>query len=412
MSEDTEISNELEKVDLREFTLRIPGEYFFTETIQLAESIPTGGEGDINRLVENYLLEILEDPSFSPYPVHQLAWGYFGSLEEGKVLLFASPISKLRQLGWQNLESFRRVFPSFISILGKTFTTPTILFLKHDESLSVAAYQPDCGVPDKLYSMTIDEDEDDAIELARGKLLSLLDLENYEVLQDVLVTGEVERLKDGLYNFEHEWLKGLSPDLDFEQDVVLDGNQIWTADLRSLEFKETEKKSRKMGRQRWKLALAWGVSMAAVVILFLGTKIFQVKLEEKQLMASQMAEEIPMVLDSQRLLEKLKQNKLGGIDPFGSTGRLYPFLGETNGDLNVWFTMAHFETRNDLEIKGEGKDVPAINLFLENLKKNKVANLRVDRSGKDRRKIRSPGDGGHYFEVEITLVEDAENKQS
>ena len=58
-------------------------------------------------------------------------------------------------------------------------------------------------------------------------------LENYEVLQDVLVTGEVERLKDGLYNFEHEWLKGLSPDLDFEQDVVLDGNQIWTADLRS-----------------------------------------------------------------------------------------------------------------------------------------------------------------------------------
>ena len=62
MSEDTEISNELEKVDLRG-TLRIPGEYFFTETIQLAESIPTGGE-DINRLVENYLLEILEDPSF------------------------------------------------------------------------------------------------------------------------------------------------------------------------------------------------------------------------------------------------------------------------------------------------------------------------------------------------------------
>ena len=130
---------------------------------------------------------------------------------------FAVPSQFLNSGSWvAKAESFRRVFPSFISILGKTFTTP-ILFLKHDESLSVAAYQPDCGVPDKLYSMTIDEDEDDAIELARGKLLSLLDLENYEVLQDVLVTGEVERLKDGLYKFEHEWLKGLSPDLDFEQ---------------------------------------------------------------------------------------------------------------------------------------------------------------------------------------------------
>ena len=73
--------------------------------------------------------------------------------------------------------------------------------------------------------------------------------------------------------------------------------------------------------------------------------------------------------------------------------------------------MAHFETRNDLEIKGEGKDVPAINLFLENLKKNKVANLRVDRSGKDRRKIKSVNKV-HSFEVEITLVEDAANKQS
>ena len=88
--------------------------------------------------------------------------------------------------------------------------------------------------------------------------------------------------------------------------------------------------------------------------------------EDRQRMASEMAAEIPLVLDSQKLLQKLKQNKLGRIDPFGSIGRLYPYLGTTGEDLNVWFTSAHFESRNDIEeISGAGNNVQLINLFLK-----------------------------------------------
>ena len=70
-----------------------------------------------------------------------------------------------------------------------------------------------------------------------------------------------------------------------------------------------------------------------MLVLFLGTKIFEVKVQDKQVLVNQMAAEIPLVLESQKLLEKLRQNKLGGIDPFGSINRLYPFLGGTEG---IW----------------------------------------------------------------------------
>ena len=37
-----------------------------------------------------------------------------------------------------------------------------------------------------------------------------------------------------------------------------------------------------------------------------------------KLLSQRMAEEVPLVIESQKLLEKLRQNKLGGIDPFGA----------------------------------------------------------------------------------------------
>ena len=180
------------------------------------------------------------------------------------------------------------------------------------------------------------------------------------------------------------------------------GWQIW----RSPEFIKSETK-RKQARQKWKATLFWGLGVAALLVLFLGTKIFEVKVQDKQVLVNQMAAEIPLVLESQKLLEKLRQNKLGGIDPFGSINRLYPFLGGTEGNLDVWFTSAHFESRSDIEIKGEGKNVQLINRFLENIKIKNVATLQLDRSGKVRRQIKSAA-GKHTFEVDISLSEETE----
>ena len=61
------------------------------------------------------------EETFLPYPADQLAWGFQANEATEQIFIFATPLLKLRQMGWQNLEYFRRVFPSFISLLGKEY---------------------------------------------------------------------------------------------------------------------------------------------------------------------------------------------------------------------------------------------------------------------------------------------------
>ena len=61
---------------------------------------------------------------------------------------------------------------------------------------------------------------------------------------------------------------------------------------------------------------------------FSRTENFGVKLQDRQTLALNMATEVPLVIESRKLLEKLQQNKLGGIDPFGSIGRFIVILVE------------------------------------------------------------------------------------
>ena len=84
--------------ELNEFILKIPGEYFFCETIVLPPKLDGEDEAGRNQAVILFIQSILADTSFSPYPEEQLAWGYFGSQEEGKIIVFACPLVKLRQL--------------------------------------------------------------------------------------------------------------------------------------------------------------------------------------------------------------------------------------------------------------------------------------------------------------------------
>ena len=114
MADPSEKVTEFPVRELREITLRIPGEHFFCEAIPLPDSAQDEDLEGIASLA-------LEDDAFSPYPIDQLAWGFWGSVESGRIIVFATPFAKLRNLGWQNLEHFRRVFPSFVSLLVSKF---------------------------------------------------------------------------------------------------------------------------------------------------------------------------------------------------------------------------------------------------------------------------------------------------
>ena len=399
MAESPENPTELPTGELREITLRIPGEHFFCDTVSIPSSLKEEKFADFAEFV-------LNESGLSPYPVDQLAWGYLSDEELGKMFVFATPLAKLRQIGWQNFEVFRRVFPSFVSLFASDYEEATVAFLLFEETLTAAAFQAESNIPDFLYSIPLDPQEGgEAVEDARGKLISLFDLENYQVSKDILVAHEVVRTKDGFFKFEHEWLEGKDSDLSLDQDVLISADELWTCDLRQRDFKEVEQKRRNQARARWKGVLGWTLSMAAILVVFAGIKILGIQLEDKKILSQRMGEQVPLVIESQKLLEKLRQNKLGGIDPFGSIIRMAVQRGGSADDSDLTFTMAHFESRNEVKIEGEGKTIEAINTFIENLKKNEVATIRIGRSGDEKRKIESGG-GKTTFEIEFQLIEE------
>ena len=413
MSDEQDSVSDLPMGELREITLRIPGECFFCETINLPTSPPIKNESKSNASIspwDDYLEDLLNETEFSPYPADQLAWGYHLCEESKKAFLFATPLGKLRQMGWQNLELFRRVFPSFISLIGKRYDEPTAIFLQVDESLTLACFGAGSMVPEFLYSRAIESEETDGLGKAKSKLLGLVDLSKFELCPDVLVGGEVFRREDNTFEFEHQWLVGKDPALELEQDVYVDADFLWQHDLRSLDFKIAEKTRRRQERTRWKSIKLSLVFAILIVFGLIGVKVGDFQLEKINQSEQIKRTQVPLVLESQKLLEKLKQNQLGGIDPFGAIGRMASFRGGGVDNPHVWFSRAHFETRNHVKIEGEGRNVESVNNFIERLETNQVALVRRDRSGDELRDIKSGG-GSTTFDVEFDMLEETKSVQ-
>ena len=60
---------------------------------------------------------------------------------------------------------------------------------------------------------------------------------------------------------------------------------------------------------------------------------------------------------------------------------------------------------------GCGKTIEAINTFIESLEKNKVGNIRIGRSGEEKREIKSGG-GKTTFDIEFELIEEDSSKSA
>ena len=390
MAENPDKSPDFPIGELRDITLLIPGEHFFCETLPIPPELKPE---DFQDLVH----QVLDLDSFSPYPAEQLAWGVHACEKARKIIVFATPFVKMRQMGWQNLEFFRRVLPSFVSLLSKEFDRPSIAFLLHDETLTAASFEGGTTVPEALYSLSVDSSNQDEIDAVRGKLLGMFDLAHFERIEEILTTGEVNRGGDGVFNFHNEWLDANQPELD--QTVSIDGEDLWHYDLRPLDFKVEERKRRRLARMRWKGVLGSIMGMAALFLLFVGLKIASVKLEDLKTLEQAKDLRKPQVLASMALLRTLEENKLGGINPIDSLKRIIVHRTvDGKGDPTLYLTSAEFKSRYDLEIKGKARNMTSVNSFYDNLVKADV----VEESMK-RPNTRGLPDGWVLFDVSFKM---------
>jgi hypothetical protein len=385
--------------ELRNIVLRIPGEHFFCESIEVPHNLDPED-------VLNFARQALVEEGISPYPIEQLLWGYFCSLEHGRMMLFCASAFKIRQMGWQDLEVFRRVFPSFVSLFVQRIEKPTICFLRHEETLTAASFEPDCPVPTQLFSLPIspEEEEENRCDETRGKLLSLFPLQRFEISPQIVVTGQVSRTNDGFFDFEH-FVEDSDEENPPDEIVHLPAELLWDCDVRSLAFKQSEQLRREWVRRRWTAFLAWGVGVAALIVAFVGIRIFEGKALAREADATEKGMQVPLVLESQKLLEKLRQNKLGGIDPFGALGRLAAHRGGQGDEPHLWFTNAKFDSRNDIFLVGQGRNVEAVNSFIKGLVENGVGNVQTTKRGEPKRKIVSSS-GKTTFEIQLLLNEE------
>lgn len=393
MAENPESPSDFPIGELREITLLLPGEHFFCETL----SVP------VDLAPEDFIdfaLQVLDLDAFSPFPPDQLAWGFHGCQKTRKILIIATPFTKLRQLGWQNLEYFRRVFPSFVSLVGKEYEKPSIVFLLHDETLTAASFEPGTTVPDAMYSLPVDAGDSDGFEAVRGKLLSMFDLAHFEHIQDVLFAGEVTRTSNGFFRFENEWWNTDNPELI--EAVVISAEELWSFDVRPSDFKVQERKRRRQAALRWKGVMGSLAGLAALFLFFIGMQIASVEIEDLWAEERIKNAKKPAVLDAMALLQKLDENKRGGIDPIGSLERIMMHAGRNpQGKADLWLTFAEFKSRYDVKFKGQGKSFQAVNDFFANLEQAQV----VEKLKKEP-SINTLKTGGVSFNVDIQMLEE------
>ena len=393
MAENPDSPSDFPLGELREITLLIPGEHFFCETLSVPADLAPEDFID-------FCLQALDLDSFSPFPPDQLAWGFHGCPKTRKILIFATPFVKLRQLGWQNMEFFRRVFPSFVSLVGKEYERPSIVFLLHDETLTAASFEPGTTVPDAMYSLPVDASNSEEFEAARGKLLSHFDLAHFDNIQDVLSAGEVSRTNNGFFKFENEWWDSDNPELI--EPVVISAEELWSFDVRPSDFKVQERKRRKHAALRWMGVMGSVASMAVLLLVFILIQIASVKVDDLWVEEKVKSANKPAVLDAMALLQKLDENKRGGIDPIGSLERIMMHAGRNpQGQANLWLTFAEFKSRYDVEFKGQGTSFQSVNDFFANLEKAQV----VEKLKKEP-KIDTLKTGGVSFNVDIQMLEE------
>ncbi len=411
MSEEQEVPVSQAIIDLHEVTLRIPGECFFCDTIDLDTRLRKEDENPIGFEAElNFLKEKVSEPGFSPYPIEQLSWGYHVCEKAEKAFFFATPTIRLKQLGWQNLEVFRRVFPSFISLFCQEYESETSIFLLCEDTLSLARFKPGTTIPEYIYSLPVDPESQSSIDQTKSKLISTSGNQELGLTYRVLIADKIIRTTDGRFEFINHWASEDLASADEEIRFSLSAEDLWRHDLRSSEFKLLEKKRRNAVQLRWrslKLSLVFALLLASS---FIGVKICSHQVESMRSEVVLMSQQVPLVIKARELVHKLKQQKLGGIDPFGSIGRLAAHRGGSLDDPHIWFTEASFDSRNKIRLEGQGRNVAAINTFIGKLESAGVAELRIGRSGDELRKIKSAG-GETTFEIELQMFEKKETAE-
>lgn len=335
--------------------LLLPGECFFCRTLELPSEI---GEEEIAQFAE-FSMENL-----SPFPMEQLAWGFFHHKGASKILIYAAYLERLRELGFTDLDQYYHVYPDFVAALNQTISEPTAVFTACHDSMTAVLFSPDSPIPEAIHSISFDSAPDlDGLKEAHARLASHLDASKYTIQRRIRLATDIAVEAD-----DSMLLQGAIADLEgtstepFAEPLELDGRAIWSADVRPTAFVFKARRQETITQRIWQSILLAGAAAAILLLLQVGFLVAGFNIEAKKNTVDDRADAVLAIEERDKLLQRIEQFSQGKF-------RLFEMLEIMNHERPqaVHFTKAFGRSSSELQVEGLGSNVEVVNRYAESL---------------------------------------------
>lgn len=370
--------------------LLVPGACFFCHKLDLPEGI---AEPDIDQFAE-FSLE-----GMSPFPIEQLAWGFFHRPKSSHILIYAAYKDRLRREGFDDLEIHQHVFPSFITaVREKPYPEPTVDFLVEGKSLSAVYYQANNPVPGHIHTEFVETDEagNGGAKEARSAMLKRLDLKGYNIKDGWLVAGETPVLDTkGILRTTLNRVDQ-SGSHEGETKLValpLSESALWAADIRDTAYIQRKRKEEATTGKVWMATIAAGVAAVLLIIAQLALWGTHMWIQNRQSLIAEQSASVQEIEGNHGLLNTIQQFAQQELKPFEMLEML-----NVERPKEVYFELVEVDSFNEMFIKGVGENADVVYQYTEKLKASPRVKSAVDKVRLDR--------GKGLFEITVTFAED------
>ena len=334
----------------------VPADAFFLRLIELPEGLP---EAELEAFIQ------LDMEGNSPFPIEQLAWGYFAHEDSPTAFAFATPQSRLKTFDIVEPEAYYQLFPGFVSLYGDQVEQPTVRFLCQRNTLSAIFQRPGQSVPARIVSrkLTGEITTDPVLLQARRQLLESLDTAGYSTEDGLWMGQGVEISSDGAVHFTHRHVNDSQSFGLKVHTLKLAGKKLWEVDLRSSSFANRESQIRQKSAFIWKCVQFGGIAAGLLLLLQVATfgmKGFNGLLETKNAKLEPYATRVE---NKMTLADKLTQSTEEDIKPFNLLEAINPVRPDS-----IFFEKVRCRSFDELEIEGKStQGVTPVNAFADSI---------------------------------------------
>lgn len=334
----------------------VPADAFFLRLIKLPKGLP---DVEIEAFIQ------LDMEGNSPFPMEQLAWGFFAHEDSPHAFAFATPLARLKTLEMGDPEGYYQLFPGFVSLLGEKVEQPTVRFLCQRNSLSAIFMNPGQSVPVKINSRKLGSEVlTDAVLLkARGGLADSLNTAGYSCGDGLWLGQGIEVAADGAVHFVHRHIHEVRS-LGLKTHILkLSGKKLWEVDLRGSAYARRESNIRQKSALIWK-SVKIGGAIAMLLLLLqvatFGLKGFNGLVETK---IARLEPHAVRVENKMTLADKLTQSTEEDIKPFNLLEAINPVRPDS-----IFFEKIRCRSFDQLEIEGKStQGVTPVNAFADSI---------------------------------------------